>query len=134
MAVGSFDEGRTLLTAISVISVIAATLAAWLWVGNRIVRRLSRMSERMRGMAGGDLETPVPEVGRDEIGELAGALEVFRQQALEVQRLNLVEQLYTELREANAELEGTQAAWLLNRSWPPLASSYPAWPTRSATR
>ena len=109
MAVGSFDEGRTLLTAISVISVIAATLAAWLWVGNRIVRRLSRMSERMRGMAGGDLETPVPEVGRDEIGELAGALEVFRQQALEVQRLNLVEQLYTELREANAELERTQA-------------------------
>ena len=109
MAVGSFDEGRTLLTAISVISVVAATLAAWLWVGNRMVRRLSRMSERMRGMAGGDLETPVPEVGGDEIGELAGALEVFRQQALEVQRLNLVEQLYTELREANAELERTQA-------------------------
>ena len=108
-AVGSFDEGRTLLTAISVISVVAATLAAWLWVGNRMVRRLSRMSERMRGMAGGDLETPVPEVGRDEIGELAGALEVFRQQALEVQRLNLVEQLYTELRETNAELERTQA-------------------------
>ena len=108
-AVGSFDEGRTLLTAISVISVVAATLAAWLWVGNRMVRRLSRMSERMRGMAGGDLETPVPEVGRDEIGELAGALEVFRQQALEVQRLNLVEQLYAELRESNAELERTQA-------------------------
>ena len=82
LAVSSFDEGRTLLTAISVISVIAATLAAWSWVGNGMVRRLSRMSERMRGMADGDLETPVPEVGRDEIGELATALEVFRQQAL----------------------------------------------------
>ena len=109
LAVGSFDEGRTLLTAISVISVLAATLAAWLWVGNGMVRRLSRMSERMRGMAGGDLETPVPEVGRDEIGELAGALETFRQQALEVQRLNLVEQLYEELRQTNAELQRTQA-------------------------
>ena len=75
MAVGSFDEGRTLLTAISVISVIVATLAAWLWVGNGMVRRLSRMSERMRRMAEGDLETPVPEVGQDEIGELASALE-----------------------------------------------------------
>ena len=105
MAVSSFDEGRTLLTAISVISVIVATLAAWLWVGNGMVRRLSRMSERMRGMADGDLETPVPEVGRDEIGELANALEIFRQQALEVQRLNLVEQLYEELRQANAELQ-----------------------------
>ena len=88
LAVGSFDEGRTLLTAISVISVIVATLAAWLWVGNGMVRRLSRMSERMRRMAEGDLETPVPEVGQDEIGELASALEVFREQALEVQRLN----------------------------------------------
>ncbi len=109
LAVSSFDEGRTLLTGISVISVIVATLAAWLWVGNGMVRRLSRMSDRMRGMADGDLETPVPEVGTDEIGELAGALEVFRQQALEVQRLNLVEQLYEELRQTNAELQRLQA-------------------------
>ena len=107
--VSSFDRGRLLLTVISVVSVIAATLAAWLWVGNGMVRRLSRLSERMRGMADGDLETPVPEVGQDEIGELADALEVFRQQALEVQRLNLVEQLYGELREANAELKRMQA-------------------------
>ena len=108
-AVSSFDRGRLLLTVISVVSVIAATLAAWLWVGNGMVRRLSRLSERMRGMADGDLETPVPEVGQDEIGELAHALEVFRQQALEIQRLNLVEQLYGELREANAELKRMQA-------------------------
>ena len=109
LAVRSFDQGRLLLTAISVVSVIAATLAAWLWVGNGMVRRLSRLSERMRGMADGDLETPVSEVGQDEIGELANALEVFRQQALEVQRLNLVEQLNEELRRANAELQRMQA-------------------------
>ena len=109
LAVQSFDQGRVLLAVISVVSVIAATLAAWLWVGNAVVSRLSRLSERMRGMAAGDLETLVPEVGRDEIGQLAGALEHFRQQALEVQRLNLVEQLYGELREANAELQRMQA-------------------------
>ncbi len=109
LAISSFDEGRTLLAGISVISVIAATLAAWIWVGNGMVRRLSRMSERMRNMANGDLETPVPEVSRDEIGELAGALEVFRQQALEVQRLNLVEKLYEDLRVANDELKRLQA-------------------------
>lgn len=109
LAVSSFDEGRTLLTGISVISVIVATLAAWLWVGNGMVRRLSRMSERMRDMAEGDLETPVPEVGQDEIGELANALEVFREQALEVQRLNLVEKLYEELRQTNEELKRAQA-------------------------
>ena len=109
LAISSFDQGRLLLTVISVVSVIAATLAAWLWVGNGMVRRLSRLSERMRRMADGDLETPVPEAGQDEIGELVDALEVFRQQALEVQRLNLVEKLYGELREANAELQRMQA-------------------------
>ena len=109
LAVQSFDQGRVLLVVICVVSVIAATLAAWLWVGNAVVRRLSHLSERMRGMARGDLETPVPEVGRDEIGQLADALEHFRRQALEVQRLNLVEKLYGELQEANAELQRMQA-------------------------
>ena len=108
-AVNAFDQGRLLLTLISIVSVVVATLASWIWVGNGMVRRLSRMSERMRNMAGGDLETPVPEVGEDEIGELANALEVFRQQALEVQRLNLVEKLYGELRIANEELKQMQA-------------------------
>ena len=105
----SFDQGRILLAVISATSVVVAILTAWLWVGNGVVRRISRLSERMRGMAAGDLETPVPEVSADEIGELAGALEVFRKQALEVQRLNLVEQLYEELQEANAELQRMQA-------------------------
>ncbi len=109
LTVLSFDQGRVWLAVISIVSVAAATLASWLWVGNAVVRRLSHLSERMRNMAGGDLETPVPEVGRDEIGQLADALEHFRRQALEVQRLNLVEQLYGELREANAELQQMQA-------------------------
>ena len=107
-SLASFDRGRLFLFLISASSVGIATAAAWLWVGNMVVRRLSRLSARMRSMAGGDLDTPVPEVGRDEIGELAGALEVFRRQALEVQRLNLVEQLYGELREAHRELAAVQ--------------------------
>ena len=104
----SFDQGRVVLFGISAVSVLVATLASWLWVGNMVLRRLSRISERMRSMAAGDLSTPVPEVGRDEIGQLADALEVFRQQALEVQRLNLVERLYGELRQAHEELEAMQ--------------------------
>ena len=108
-SVQSFDQGRVLLAVVSVVSVLAAMLTAWLWVGNGVVQRLSHLSDRMRNMAQGDLETPVPEIGGDEIGELADALEVFRRQALEVQRLNLVEQLYRELREVNAELHRTQA-------------------------
>ena len=113
-AAATFDFGRVLLAVISVGSVLAATLASWLWVGNGLIRRLSRLSDRMRLMARGDLETPIPEVGPDEIGELADALEVFRMQALEVQRLNLVEQLYGELRQANEEMTRMQARLVAN--------------------
>ena len=108
-SVSSFDQGRLILAGICLASVLVATLVAWLWVGNNVVRRLSRLSTRMRAMAGGDLATAVPEVGHDEIGQLADALEVFRRQALEVQRLNLVERLYGELTEAYQELESMQA-------------------------
>ena len=122
-----------LLAVISIVSVVAATLAAYLWVGNAVVRRLSSLSERMREMARGDLETPVPEVGRDEIGQLADALAHFRQQALEVQRLNLIEKLYGDLQDANAELQRMRARLVAQGSWRPWASWSPACPTRSAT-
>ena len=68
------DQGRVLLAVISIASMIAATLVSWLWVGNGLLSRLSRLSDRMRLMARGDLETPMPETGSDEIGELAVAL------------------------------------------------------------
>ena len=108
-SLANFDRGRLLLFVISAVSVLLATLVAWLWVGNMVVRRLSRLLDRIRATAAGDLDTPVPEVGSDEIGELGSAVEVFRRQALEVQRLNLVEKLYGELREAFEELELMQA-------------------------
>ena len=83
--------GRTLLLAISAVSVAGALLIAWLFVGRMLIRRLKLLSDWMRRMAGGDLEASVDIEGRDEVAEMAAALEVFRRHALEVQRLNLVE-------------------------------------------
>ena len=56
-------------------------------------------------MADGDLEARVEIGGRDEVADMAAALEVFRRHALEVQRLNLVEKLAEDLQGKNAELE-----------------------------
>ena len=97
--------GRTLLIVISVISVAGGSLIAWIFVGRMLVRRLKRLSDRMRRMADGDLEAEVEVDGRDEVAEMATALEVFRRHALEVQRLNLVEQLAQELQGKNEQLE-----------------------------
>ena len=107
----AFLTGRTLLIVISVASVIAAILIAWLFVGRVLLRRLSILAEWMRSMAGGDLEAQAQaEIGgQDEISDMAAALEVFRQNALEVQRLNLVEEMAEELLNKNEELENAMA-------------------------
>ena len=97
--------GKVILAAISGVSVAGALLIAYLFIGRVLLSRLERLSVRMRDMADGDLETEVEVKGRDEVTEMSQALEVFRQNALEVQRLNLVEKLAMELEGKNSELE-----------------------------
>ena len=101
--------GRTLLLAISAVGVTGAILISWLFVGRVIVRRIQQLSNWMLRMAGGDLESQVELGGRDEVADMADALEVFRRHALEVQRLNLVEQLAEELQGKNDQLESVLA-------------------------
>ena len=97
--------GRTLLLAISALSVGGALLIAWLFVGRVLLRRIQMLSDWMRRMASGDLQAQVEIGGNDEVADMAAALEVFRQHALEVQRLNLVEELAAVLQERNNELQ-----------------------------
>lgn len=80
-------------------------MIAWLFVGRVLLRRLQRLSDRMVNMASGDLESEVKIDGKDELADMASALEVFRRHALEVQRLNLVEKLAEELQGKNEQLE-----------------------------
>ena len=96
---------RQVLLFLGMVSVLAAFLIAWLYVGRKLLRRLEELSVRMRSMARGELEQPVIIRGNDEIADMASALEVFRSHALEVQRLNLVEKLAAEVQDKNTELE-----------------------------
>ena len=100
---------RTLLLGISAFSIVGALFIIWFFVGKALVRRIALLSDWMRRMAGGDLEVTVPITGRDEVADMAATLEVFRRHALEVQRLNLVEQLASELQGKNEQLEGVLA-------------------------
>lgn len=95
----------TLLLIINLVSITGAILIGWLFVERRLIRRLGIVSQQIQRIAGGNLEVPIEISGNDEIGELAKALEVFRQNALEVQRLSLVEQLADELKEMYQDLE-----------------------------
>ena len=98
-------EGRTLLLSITAMSVGGAFLIAWLLVGRVLLRRIEMLSDWMRRMAGGDLDARVEIGGNDEVADMAAALDIFRQHALEIQRLNLVEELAEELQDKNEELE-----------------------------
>ncbi len=97
--------GRSLLLIISFTSVIVAGLVAWLLVGRILLRRIGMVSAWMRRMAAGNLEIEVDVGGRDEVSDMAAAVEVFRRHALEVQRLNLVELLANDLQVKNDELQ-----------------------------
>ena len=101
----ALQTGRTLLLVISGVGVLGALLISWGFVGQILLKRIGRLSEQMRNMAEGDLEEQVDVKGRDEVAEMAAALEIFRRHALEVQRLNLVEKLAEELSDKNSQLE-----------------------------
>ena len=101
----SIITGRALLLAITAASIIGAILIAWLLVGRVILHRIEMVSDWMRSLAAGDLETSVEVGGNDEITDMAAAVDVFRRHALEIQRLNLVEMLASDLQEKNEELE-----------------------------
>ena len=101
--------GRTLLLAISFVSVGGALLIAWLYVGRVLLRRLELIAGWMRSLAAGDLDTTVEVGGRDEVAEMAAALEIFRHNAQQAIQLDLVQELAQELEGKNAELEGINA-------------------------
>ena len=103
-AVAVTATSTKLLVIVNVISISGAILFGWLLVQRRLIRRLERLSNQMQQMADGNLELAINTKGNDEIAQLAKALEVFRYNALEVQRLNLVETLANELQEKNEEL------------------------------
>ena len=84
------------LTAIVIGFVILCILGVMRWVIGPIVR----MQVAMRGIADGRLETQVPSLGRsDEIGQMAGAVQVFQTNAVERTKLNREALLLSELTE-----------------------------------
>jgi len=67
---------------------VLAGVALALALGSRIARPILGMTEAMRRLAAGELDLQIPSVGRgDEIGSMAKAVEVFRDNAAEMRRL-----------------------------------------------
>jgi adenylate cyclase len=87
-----------LVTAV-ILSLVSSMLIVWLYVGRNLLARLAALSDRMLTLATGDLKSPLPSGGMDEIGRMAEALGVFRATAIEMEQANL-----KEIREARTRL------------------------------
>ncbi|HTO84006.1 MAG TPA: methyl-accepting chemotaxis protein [Methylomirabilota bacterium] len=76
------QTGKLLIGSLAGISLLAALLLAWLYVGRNVVARLVGLGASMREIAAGRLDAPIVTDGGDEIAEMAAALVVFRDTAV----------------------------------------------------
>ncbi|MBJ6123851.1 response regulator [Microvirga splendida] len=83
--------GRSILLTVVSLSLLSSLLIVWLYVDRNLVARLQGLSNSMLAIAGGNLRAPLPRDGGDEIGQMAKALAVFRDTAIEVEEKNLRE-------------------------------------------
>jgi two-component system sensor histidine kinase TorS len=95
------------LYAFSALLALALSLAVlWFYVRGNLIRRLDVLSGRLTGLAEGRLGEAVRRSGTDEIAEMEGAVEVFRQQAIANRELAAErEQHLEELRRHRSELQ-----------------------------
>ncbi|MBB2753908.1 UNVERIFIED_ORG: methyl-accepting chemotaxis protein-1 (serine sensor receptor) [Rhizobium aethiopicum] len=83
----SADSAFILTAAIAAIAVLIA-VAGIVFAISGIANPIRRTASAMKRLSDGDLDSDIPYAGRaDEVGEMANAVEIFRQNALNVVRL-----------------------------------------------
>jgi methyl-accepting chemotaxis protein len=88
--IGDLGRNRMLLLIVVGVSLLAAAGIGVFYVQRRLVRRLTAMGDAMRRLSSGETDMAVPAIAdKDEIGEMARSLEVFR--AGEIERRDLAE-------------------------------------------
>jgi len=97
-------RGRIILISLAVVSLGTALVIGWYYVGRGVVRRLVHLQHSMKSIAAGDLKTEIATGGSDEIAEMAGALQVFKDNMLESNRLR------SERREADKKVHDQRKA------------------------
>jgi methyl-accepting chemotaxis protein len=80
-------QGRIVLTALALASLATALIIGWYYVGRGVVRRLVRLQSSMKSIASGDLGAEIATGGSDEIADMAAALQVFKDNMVESNRL-----------------------------------------------
>ncbi len=80
-------EGRWIVAAMTAASVLVSLLIGRLYIGGNLIARLAALVRATDKVAKGKLDVEMPISTNDEIGAMARALQVFRSNALEMERL-----------------------------------------------
>ena len=75
------------LLAVVALSLISSVFIVWFYVGRNVVARLTALSAGMRAIVSGRRDIAIPIRGHDEITEMGRAVEVFRDNAIALDRL-----------------------------------------------
>lgn len=93
------SSGGAIQLSVVALSLISSVLIVWLYVGRNIVARLTSLSDVMTAIARGSRTITVPILGTDEVGAMGRAVEIFRRNAVELDKL------FEERADAAARLE-----------------------------
>ena len=101
-----------ILIVVVALALTGSFLIAALYVRRNVIARLTGLSGSMRAIADGNLDITLPSPGDDEIGQMAQALSVFRDTAIEVRATNMRE-LRNARRQLDDAIESTQEGFAL---------------------
>lgn len=80
--------GRASLIEIALAAFVSAILVVWRYVMSDVVARIDRIARVTRQYAKGDLKGDLEIKENDELGDIAGAIQLFKLNALELRRSN----------------------------------------------
>lgn len=96
-AKATIGDSRLLIATLTAASVVAALVIGIVVVWRGVVLRLTNLAGVMRRLADGELDVDVDSKGSDEISAMAGTVQIFRDNAREVEKLR-ADQLESERR------------------------------------
>ena len=104
----SMSQTRALLKAVAVIALILGVLFAWLIAGS-IVKPVRGLTAGMKELGAGNFDVVLPGLGRkDEVGDIAEAVESFKVKAAEKARLEADEVLRRQAAEAQLQAKAAE--------------------------
>ncbi|WP_421859923.1 methyl-accepting chemotaxis protein [Oceanicaulis sp.] len=95
--------GSALMWVFAILSVAVGGAVGYFYVSRNLLDRLTRIARAMATLAKGDLGQEIEDNDKDEIGQMAKAVAVFRQNAVERQRLEQESEAERIAREARAK-------------------------------